>query len=136
MAVERVDLFALERHAGPYEKWPLRTRLLVRGEPSATQVPGYELLHQFRTPQGFLLVTDWDCPFEEGTNFILLEQATLRILARRELAVPYGSFLLDRFEWIDDQSARVTFYEDDHWLLTLRPKAAPLFSSRLRLRRM
>lgn len=33
---------------------------------------GYELLCQFETAAGYLLVTDYDCPFEEAVNFVLV----------------------------------------------------------------
>ena len=70
--MQKVSLFSLELHQGPYEKWPLRTRLFVDGNQSETKVPGYVLLHQFQTDFGYLLITDCDCPFEETTNFIFL----------------------------------------------------------------
>ena len=134
--MQEVSLFSLERHEGPYEKWPLRTRLLVNGEPSRTRLPGYTLLRQFATDYGFLLVTDYDCPFEETTNFILLDSESMGITSYRQFFVPYSSFSLDTFEWIDRESAQVTFYKDDRWLLTLRPGGIPFISPRLRFQRV
>jgi hypothetical protein len=134
--MESVSLFSLERHEGPYEKWPLRTRLFVNGEPSRTTLPGYTLLHQFLTEYGYLLVTDCDCLFEETTNIVLLDQASLRVISYKQFFVPYGSFNLDRFEWIDSRRAKITFYKDDHWLLTLRSKGIPFLSPRIRVQRI
>lgn len=129
--MESIRLFSLERHEGPYEKWPRRTRLFVNGEPSRTTVPGYTLLHQFLTDYGFLLLTDCDCPFEETTNIVLLDQASLRIISHQQFCAPYASFNLDKFEWIDRRRAKLTFNKDDHWLLTLRPKRTAFLSPRL-----
>lgn len=134
--MEKVGIFSLERHEGPYEKWPLRTRLFVNGEPSNTTVPGYTLLHQFRTDYGYLLVTDCDCPFEETTNFVLIDSNSMKTLSYRQFFVPYGSFNLDSFEWLDNQTAKVTFYKDDHWLLTLRSKGIPFLSPRMKAQRI
>ena len=72
--MQTTTCFSLERHAGPYETWPLRTRLWVDGTPSPLRIPGYALLHQFATPNGHLLVTDCECPFEEATSFVLLDK--------------------------------------------------------------
>jgi hypothetical protein len=134
--VEKISIFSLERHEGPYEKWPRRTRLFVKGEPSRTTVPGYTLLHQFLTEYGYLLVTDYDCPFEEATNFILLDQTSLKVLSCRRLSAPYGSFLLESFEWINSWSAKITFYQDDHWLLTLNLKGFPFLPLRMHVQRI
>jgi hypothetical protein len=127
--------FSLEQHAGPYEKWPLRSRLLSDGVRSDTRIPGYVLLHQFATPSGYLLVTDCDCPFEEATSFVLLDKKS-RVLSCRTLSIPYGSFNLDKLEWLDDRHARITFWDHDHWLLTIREWGIPYLRPRLRLGRV
>ena len=134
--MEKICLFSLERHEGPYEKWPLRTRLFVNGEPSRTTLPGYTLLHQYLTEYGFLLLTDCDCPYEETTNIVLLDRTTLRIISHKQFCAPSASFNLDKFEWIDRQKAKLTFYKDDHWLLTLRPIGIAFLFPRLRVQRL
>ena len=97
--------FCLERHEGPYESWPLRSRLLVDGEPRGVRVPGYSLLHQYALPSGYLLVTDCDCPFEEATSFVLLDRNS-RLLCARTLSIPYGSYKLAHMEWMGRLGAR------------------------------
>jgi hypothetical protein len=128
--------FALERHAGAYDSWPVNSRLLVDGQPSAVRVPGYTLLHQYLLPDGSqLLVTDFDCPFEEATSFVLLDRKS-RLLCCRTLSIPYGSYNLEHFEWLDDRHARVGFQGDDRWLLTIRDWGIPMVRPRLRLGRI
>ena len=134
--MEEVHIFSLERHDGSYEKWPLRTRLFVNGEPTSTTVPGYTILHQFKTEYGYLLVTDCDCLFEEMTSFVLIDSRSMRILSYKHFSAPYGSFNLDGLEWIDSQTAKVTFYQDDHWLLTLRSKGIPHLFPRMKIQRI
>ncbi len=131
--MKTIGRFSLERHDGPYETWPLLTRLLVDGQPSRVRVPGYELLHQFEVPAGYVLVTDTDCPFEEATSFILLDRG-LRLLSRRTLIAPYETFWLDRIEWLDDSHFRAVFLGGDCWLVTIRAWGVPFLFPRLRLK--
>jgi hypothetical protein len=114
-----LDRFALETHDGPYEKWPPKSRLIVDGALTEARVPGYSLLHQFEITDGYLLVTDYDCPFEEATNFILLDRQ-LEILAHRSIGAPYCSFLLEKIEWLDDHNLIAVFYQDDRWKVSIR----------------
>lgn len=127
--------FTLENHTGPYESWPARTRLLIDGRPSRVLLPGYSLLHQFQIPQGYLLVTDCDCPFEETTCFILLDRHK-RLHSYRMLFVPYGSFNLEKFEWLDNRQAQATFWGDDIWRLTIRNLGIPFLLPRLHLQQL
>lgn len=130
-----VARFSLARHQGPYETWPLRTRLHADGKPTEVCVSGYELLHQFETPAGYLLVTDYDCPFEEATSFILLRR-DLRLVSYRTLSVPYGSFSLDRIEQLADDRFRAVFYDNDAWLVVIRSWGIPYLRPRLQLKRI
>lgn len=133
--METISRFSLETHSGPYEKWPLRSIVLVDGSTTETRVPGYILLYQFKTPFGYLLITDYDCPFEEATSFSLLGLSN-NLVSHRTLRVPYGSFNLERIEWRDDMTAEVIFVEGDRWLLTLRPWGIPFLRPRIQLMRI
>lgn len=133
--MKEIQQFSLEKHEGPYEKWPSRTRLLENGKEIGIRIPGYNLLHQFELKESYLLITDDDCPFEEGTNFILISKAK-KILAYQILFVPYGSVTLESVEWIDEQHLRVVFFENDQWMLTIRPWGIPYLRSRLKLKRI
>jgi hypothetical protein len=127
-----LDRFALERHAGAYATWPARSRLLDRGAPTRLALPGYALLHQFQVPGGFLLVLDDDCPHEEVTTFCLVS-AELRVLSRRALGVPYGSFYLRAIEWIDARRFVADFGGDRRGFV-LRTRGIPYLLPRLSLR--
>ncbi|HYF64885.1 MAG TPA: hypothetical protein VD886_18820, partial [Herpetosiphonaceae bacterium] len=72
--MDLITCFSLERHPGPYESWPLESRLLEDGRPTATFLTGYSVERQFRAPAGFVLATSCDCPFEERTTFYLLDE--------------------------------------------------------------
>ena len=130
--MEPTTCFTLESHAGPYEKWPLRSRVLIDAIASDTLIPGYTLLHQFKTSLGYLLITDFDCPFEEATSFSLLD-FSYKLISHRKLGVPYGSFNLARVNWKDDLTVEVVFLDNDRWLVTLRPWGIPFLRPRIHL---
>ena len=119
------NCFSLETHDGPYEKWPTKSRLIVDGVMTEQRLPGYSLLRQFALEDAYLLVTDYDCPFEECTNFILLDAAFKKRVSR-SLGVPYGSFLLDKIKQIDASHFIATFYTDDRWSLSINGKKLSL----------
>lgn len=130
-----ISRFALEEHDGPYEKWPLRSRLFLDGQPADITLPGYRLLHQFETLDGYILVTDYDCPYEEITNFALLSKQ-LRLHSCRWLGWMYETFLLDRIEWLDERTFIAVFCGGDRWRFTIRCWGIPYFRPRLRLQRL
>src|SRR5262245_28944487 len=86
-----IDRFTLAKHDGPYATWPLRSRLSLDGRPTDISLPGYTLLHQFETSSGYILVTDYDCPHEEITNFALISKQ-LRLRSCRWLGWMYETF--------------------------------------------
>lgn len=145
--MQAIELFSLASRAGDDRNWPLQTLLLQNGVPTACQVPGYRLLHQFRTETGdYLLICDWDCPFEEASEFVLLNRE-LQVLARRSLALPYASFVLDGVEIVSPDELRLNYYPDQQWALRVTGPIQWLpgflgrcrflrWSRRLRLRRL
>ncbi|MEK2602309.1 hypothetical protein [Burkholderia arboris] len=121
-----VDRFALETHDGPYEAWPPRTRVRVDGVRSALAVSGYVLLRQFETPAAYLLVTDYDCPFEEAVTFTLVSKDPLKVLAQRTVGAMYASCHLDDLTWADDRHFSATFVGfDGRWDFTIRDRSVP-----------
>jgi hypothetical protein len=130
-----IDRFSLEQHAGEYKDWPLRTRVLVDGEPTELFVSGYVLLHQFAVDDGYLLVTDYDCPFEEATVFALVSP-DLRLLSHRTVGVAYDTFLLIGLEWTGPRELIATFNDGFRMRVTLRRRGIPYLWPRLSVRRM
>jgi len=127
-----ISRFALEKHDGPYETWPLRSRLSLDGKPTDISLPGYTLLHQFETSNGYILVTDYDCPYEEITNFALISKQ-LRLQSCRWLGWMYETFLLERIEWIDDRTFTAFFHGNLCCRLTVRSWGIPYIRPRLKL---
>ena len=136
--MKRVERFSLVPYEAPHEEGPERSKLLVDGRPTSTKVPGYEILHQFEIPAGYLLATDFDCPFEETVNLILLDH-NYRLVSYKSIGatfsfVPNGTtYLLKDIEWIDDwHFVTIPFGEDDErYRLTIRPWGIPYIYPRL-----
>src|SRR5262245_51659281 len=127
-----IDRFTLEKHDGPYESWPLRSRLFLDGKPTGISLPGYSLLQQVETPDGYILVTDYDCPFEEITNFALVSKK-LRLQSCRWLGWMYETVLLERIEWNDDRTFTAFFCGNLCCRFTVRSWGIPYIRPRLKL---
>jgi hypothetical protein len=131
--MQTINSFSLQAHNGEYNTWPLQTLLIKNAAPTQAYLPGYQLLHQFQLSSGeFLLITDWDCPFEEATEVLLLS-TDLALIARHTFAVPYGSFNLEAIQVIDDANLKLTFYQNDCWQVTILAEKTGLLGSRIKV---
>lgn len=130
-----IHRYSLEPHDGPYDSWPLTSRLLLDGKPTDARIPGYFIEAQYESGAGPVIVTSYDCPFEESNSFVLLN-GSLEVVARAELGVPYGSFLLDA-HWPVDESTLVLHYHEDlfYRLTVVQPRGWLRTKPRLKLRR-
>ncbi|MFC9998154.1 hypothetical protein [Nocardia sp. NPDC127526] len=102
--------FALgERVGGEDDRRLPRSRLYWRLQDTGIWVPGHLIEAQYCCDAGFLLVTSDDCPFEESSHLLLLSPR-FRRRARRELRLPYESFLLHETLPLDNDRLRVEYY--------------------------
>lgn len=106
---------------------PLRTPLQYSdGRDTGSAVPGFVLLHQFRVGVETLLITDWDCPYEEATEVMLLDAAH-RLVARRSFGAMYSSWALREVEVVDATRLRLDFHGGPRVRIAVRD-AAPWWS--------
>ena len=123
--MQPLQRFALEKHSGPYEKWPMRTRVIVDGVPHPTlTIPGYELLRQYQTDLGFVLITNYDCPFEEAVSITLVAPDLSRAISTGTIGAAYYTFWLDDVEWIDANHFRLPCSICWCWTATTRARWA------------
>ncbi|WAW09952.1 hypothetical protein NB640_12130 [Oxalobacter vibrioformis] len=108
-----ITRFSLEKHRGPYEKWPLKTRLVADGAMLDLTIGGYTLLRQFETEAGYLLVTDYDCMYEEVISFTLIDKACTRVLSHRQIGAPYQTYWLGDVIWKDPWRFEATIENSD-----------------------
>jgi hypothetical protein len=118
--LQPITTFSLATHTGRYENWPLRTPLFADGVPTNATVPGYVIDGQYRCDDGYLLITSWDCPFEESYDFVLLSD-DFRQLSHATLGVPYGTYLLHAHWPLDDRSVQLHFQTSQFYTLSIRP---------------
>ena len=126
-----IDRFSLETHEGPYEKWPVKSRLFLDGQPTRIKLPGYQLLCQYETADGYILITDYDCPFEESTHFALVSK-TLRLKSCRMVGWMYETYILARVEWQDERRFTAFIHGGRPWRFTIRSWGIPYIRPRLR----
>jgi hypothetical protein len=130
-----IDRYRLQPHDGPYKSWPTTSLLRVDGQQTGARVPGYVIEAQYESSLGDLLITSFDCPFEESNSFVLLDQA-YSLIAQTELLVPYSSFLLHEHWVIDASTIGLHYHEAIVYTLRILPPMAWLNGKpRLRLRR-
>lgn len=125
--------FSLERHAGEYATWPPRSRLIHDGAVLPLTLPGYTLLRQYAAVDGYLFVTDYDCPFEEKTCFILVDKSLNRILSERGFGWIYASFCLDDLFWRDERNFTAVISREP-FLFTIRRVSIPYLYPKLGVR--
>ena len=132
--MQEIERFSLETHTGPYESWPLVSELMDDGVPTGCRIPGYVIERQYACGQNFLLITSYDCPFEEAQNFLLLDSA-FQIIAKKFLGVAYDTYRLIDARPIADDVIEIVFDGDDRWRLQIRDRSR-LFFPRLKLCRV
>lgn len=121
--MEPITRFSLAKHTGRYERWPRRTALLQHGRETGTKLPGYIIEGQYRCADGILLLLSYDCPFDETYTFLLLGE-DLKKRARRDLGMPYGSFLLHTHWVVSGSALRLHFYTRDVFTLSIHRRSA------------
>jgi len=131
--MQPVERFALVTHQGPYETWPVQTPVLVDGQASSLTIPGFNLLRQYETTAGYVLVTDFDCPFEEAICFVLVSKDLRTVLGEHTVGQWYNSYWLEEIVWQDAEHFFATFHDlpDYRFYFTLRKRHIPLIYPRI-----
>jgi hypothetical protein len=133
--VTPIHRYSLEAHSGPYESWPTTSVLCVNGLQTQTRIPGFVIEAQYASSMGDLLITSFDCPFEESNSFLLLNGSG-SIISRAELLAPYSSFLLHEHWVIDSATIGLHYQEETFYTVRLLPPGSWLFRKpRLQLNR-
>jgi hypothetical protein len=129
--MDLINNFSLARHPGEYNTWPLASRLLFQARDTGTAIKGYAVEAQYRWREGYLLITSWECPFEESNNFTLLDN-NFRPVASNSLCVPYASFLLQKHWPVSANELRLHYDEKLFYTLRIAEKDG-LFRKRMSL---
>lgn len=115
-----IDRYRIEKHEGDYTTWPGKSRLWADDQLLPEPVSGYVIEGQYDTPLGSLLITSYDCMYEEANSFLLIEPSG-RVRAQADLGVPYGSFLLHAHWPVDESTLALHYHGDQFYTLSVRP---------------
>lgn len=81
--MRRIDKFAFEQRAPGQDLDATSTSLLVDGKPAGVAIEGLQIVDQFDTGRGYLLVTDYNDPWEEQTVVTLLDAEFKQVAKKR-----------------------------------------------------
>ncbi len=122
--MQPISIFSVQAHSGQYETWGLYSRLIMDGQPTDAQIQGYVLEAQYRTAHGYLLLTTWDCPYEEAVTMTYLDFA-LNVLDCRTLGWMYATGSLHSLEACSATTLEFSFFDSsqqDRWRLVVRER--------------
>lgn len=122
-----IDNFTIETHEGEYEGRPLKSALYFNGEKLNVKVSGYVIEKQFELPNYFLLLINWDCPFEEGCEIVVLSKG-FKIVGNYSFTPFYHSYLLTSFCELSANQYKLAFNGSDCFKLTINYPKKSLFS--------
>ncbi|MFV0680098.1 hypothetical protein [Ottowia sp.] len=115
-----IQRYRIEQHEGDYASWPKKSRLWADGHLLPHGVPGYVIEAQYDTPLGPLLITSYDCMYEEANDFLLIDH-TGRVVAQATLGLMFCSYLLDAHWPVDAHTLALHYHLNDFYTLTVRP---------------
>jgi putative salt-induced outer membrane protein YdiY len=127
-----ISHFSLETHTGPYDQWSKHTRLFANSKDTAQLISGYVIEAQYKCAAGYLIITSYDCLFEEANTFVLLNDR-YETIATHSLGAMYNSYLLESHLPLDDHSLALDYGDGVRYVLAVRQK--PLGGVKLVLER-
>lgn len=134
--MQAISNFSLAKHQGDYQSWPLSSELLLDGEATGLKLPGYALLHQYKSAAGeYFFVTDWDCPYEELTHFMLVSK-DYKVLSSRKFGRNYCPYFLCEFRQMDETNFLARFNGDIELQIKIRDWGIPYLMPRIKLKHL
>ncbi len=119
--MREIDVFEFAEYNGAYEDRPLKTALYKNGKVTGSSIEGFVIQAQFQVGDQYLLITDWDCPFEEQLEFHLLD-AEAKPIHHQELGAPYATILLKSYRVVSDTSLECDLGGDADYKLAVTVK--------------
>jgi len=122
-----IDNFTLQEHTGKYEDRALKSLLYFDGENLNLKVAGFVIEKQFELPNYFLLLINWNCPFEEGCEIAALNKA-LKMVGSHSFTPYYNTYLLSSINQLSLNHYELVFNESDCFELNIDYPKQCLFS--------
>lgn len=116
-----------------------RSLLWADGHPTDTRIRGSSLRWQFSLPKAFVLITDYDDPWEEITEITLLD-TSLKTIGTASLGGGGTAFALSTYQvkdiqWLDQHSFVTvpTTPEQGQFQIAVRDRPFPVMGTRLKV---
>jgi hypothetical protein len=133
--VKRINRFKLHSPTG---EDATKCRLMADGVSTNRMISGIKMVDQFELPGGFLLVTDFNDPWEESTQLTLLDEQ-FKPLARKSLGLDGYVFMRRPFstttiEILNDRELLLKSLSEDEgqYHVEIRETGIPIFKSRIK----
>jgi hypothetical protein len=122
-----IDKFTIQEHEGKYEDRPLKSLLYFNDEELNVKVSGFVIEKQYELPNYFLLLVNWDCPFEEGCEVVVLNK-NFEIIGSHSFTPFYNSYLLSSVNELSCNHYKLVFNESDCFELVINYPKKSIFS--------
>ncbi len=124
--MKKISVFSFNQQPGPYETWSLCSELIMNEKRTGKYVPGFVISAQYAYKDLYLIVTSWDCPYEESQEFILLSK-DLTVLCKKHIGHIYSTVILESHEAVAED--QVLFHCNDGVDILVTAKSGLLHSS-------
>ncbi len=117
--MQEISFFSFQQQTGPYETWSLCSELIMDGEKTGKYIPGFVIGAQYAYKDLYLIVTSWDCPYEESQEFILLSK-DLTVLCKKHIGHIYSTITLESHEAVAEDQVLFNCNDDIDILVTIK----------------
>ena len=132
--MKKISLFSLKKPASPYETWHLKSELLINKKQTGKYVPGFSLEAQYAFKDYYLIVTSWDCAYEESQEFLLLSK-NLDVLSKKHVGEIYSTVWIESHEAVTDDQVLFHCNSDLDILITAKTDLLPSFPPVLKMQK-
>ena len=124
--MKEITVFSFKPQPGAYETWSLCSELIMNEKRTGKYVPGFVIGAQYAYKHLYLIVTSWDCLYEESQEFILLSK-DLTVLCKKHVGHIYSTILLESHEAVAED--QVLFHCNNKIDILVTAKSSLLHSS-------
>ncbi|MBN7820049.1 hypothetical protein [Bowmanella yangjiangensis] len=130
-----INLFSLQQHQGHYHEWPLSSVLYYKGQSLGIRIPGYVIEGQFALKDYYLLLVNWDCPFEEGYEVIVISHR-LKVVGTYSFTPFLNNYLLSSISETTANQFQLVFNQKERFNLTIDYPKTHWFSRTVRVEKI
>ena len=128
-----INKFTLPKHEGNYEDWPLKSVLYYDGKALNVKVRGFVIEEQFELPEYFLLLMNFDCPYEEACEVAVLNKQ-FKLVGTYIFSTFYGSYLFNQISERSKNCYEMMFHGPQYFELTINYPKKGLFSKVIKVK--